>query len=148
MAHVTHAPIDVTGLLAAVADPGRGGTAVFVGSVRRGPDDGPVVRIDYSAYEDMLETEFARILEEARSRWPGTALAAQHRLGTVPTGDASIAVVAAAPHRTAAIEACRYVIEEAKQRLPVWKREILDDGTAHWRDNAGNRVTSEGGPWR
>ena len=147
MEHITRAPIDLTRLLTAVAGPGRGGTALFVGSVRRGDEDGPVARIDYHAYDDMLEAEVGRILDEARAQWPGTGIAAQHRLGTVPAGEASIAVAAAAPHRAEAFTACRYVIEQAKQRLPVWKREILDDGTAQWRDNPGDRVASEGDPW-
>ena len=145
--HVTRAPIDLTGLLAAVAHPGRGGTALFVGTVRRGHEDGPVAHIEYAAYEDMLEAEFGRILDEARTQWPDTGIAAQHRLGAVRAGEASIAVVAAAPHRAEAFTACRYVIEQAKQRLPVWKREVRDDGTAEWRDNTGERVASEREPW-
>jgi molybdopterin synthase catalytic subunit len=75
-------------------------------------------------------------------------VAAQHRLGAVATGEASLAVAVAAPHRAAAFEACRHIVEEAKRRLPVWKREILGDGSASWRDNAGGRVASDasGGP--
>jgi molybdopterin synthase catalytic subunit len=140
MAHVARGPLDVGCLIAEVAASERGATAAFLGTVRAGPEDGPVVQIVYSAYEAMLEEEFGRIAAEARARWPGAAVAAQHRLGDVPLGEASIAVVVAAPHRDAALEACRYVIEEAKRRLPVWKREILADGSAAWRDNAGGRV--------
>lgn len=143
--HVTRSAIDLTALLAQVASPERGGTASFLGTVRRGADDGPVARIEYRAYEEMLEAEFARILDEAAARWPRARVAAQHRLGDVQAGEASIGVVAAAPHRAEAFDACRFVIEEAKQRLPVWKREILDDGTAAWRDNAGERHASGGG---
>lgn len=139
----THDPIDLSALLAAVAAPERGGTAVFVGTVRRGDDDGPVERIEYAAYEEMLDAEFSRILREAHARWPEAALAAQHRLGPVPAGEASIAIAAAAPHRAEAFAACRYVIEAVKERLPVWKREILDDGAAHWRDNRGARAPSK-----
>jgi molybdopterin synthase catalytic subunit len=138
----TRAPIRIDDLLAAVQTPERGGTAFFLGTVRRGPDDGPVERIEYSAYDEMLESEFARIVAEAEARWPGCAATGVHRLGDVPLGEASIAVAAAAPHREAALDACRFIIEEAKRRLPVWKREILTDGTAAWRDNAGGRAAS------
>lgn len=140
MAYAARGPLDLGALCARVAAPDRGATASFLGTVRAGPDDGPVIRIEYSAYEDMLDDEFGRITREAEARWPGAAVAAQHRLGDVPLGEASIAVAVAAPHRDAALDACRYVIEEAKRRLPVWKREILADGSAAWRDNAGGRV--------
>jgi molybdopterin synthase catalytic subunit len=138
--HVVHGPLVLEQLVARVSAPDRGATASFLGTVRAGPDDGPVVRIEYSAYEEMLDEEFGRITAEAAARWPGAAIAAQHRLGTVPLGDASIAIAVAAPHRAAALDACRYVIEEAKRRLPVWKREILADGATMWRDNDGGRV--------
>jgi molybdopterin synthase catalytic subunit len=112
---------------------------LFLGSVRRGTEDGPVGWIDYSAYEEMAEAEFDRIAREARERWPGARVAARHRLGVVPVGEPSVAVAAAAAHRAEAFEVCRWVIDEVKRRLPIWKRERLDDGTEQWRDNAGVR---------
>ena len=144
VSHVVRGPLNLEQLVARVAAPDRGATASFVGTVRAGPDDGPVVRIEYTAYEEMLDEEFDRITAEAEARWPGAAVAAQHRLGSVPLGDASIAIAVAAPHRAAALDACRYVIEQAKHRLPVWKREILADGATVWRDNDGGRVPAEG----
>jgi molybdopterin synthase catalytic subunit len=142
--HTVRAPIDLAQLVARVAAPDRGATATFLGTVRAGPEDGPVVRIEYSAYEAMLDEEFTRIAAEAEARWPGAAVAAQHRVGTVPLGEASIAVAVGAPHRAEALDACRYVIEEAKRRLPVWKREILADGATLWRDNEGGRIPGAG----
>jgi molybdopterin synthase catalytic subunit len=132
--YVTREPIDIGALVANVSDVGRGAAVAFLGSVRRSREDGPVVAIGYTAYEEMLEAEFGRIVAEARARWPGVEVAAQHRLGDVPLGTASIAAVAAAPHRAEAFEAARYVVEEAKRRLPVWKRERFEDGTARWRE--------------
>ena len=108
-----------------------------MGTVRRGPDDGAVHSIDYSAYESMAEAELERIVREGMERWPEARIAVQHRLGVVATGEASVAVAAGAPHRAAAFAACRWVIEEIKHRLPVWKHERLDDGTARWREHAG-----------
>src|SRR5262245_28017347 len=135
MGFLTGDPIDVTGMLAEVADDQRGATAVFVGTVRQGPDDGPVVAIDYSAYDAMAELEFGRIIDEAAARWPMARVVVQHRIGRIPVGQASVAVVVAAPHRAQAFEACRFVIEEVKVRVPVWKRELLEDGSQSWRAN-------------
>ena len=122
-------------MLRSVGDLGLGAVTLFLGVVRRGAEDGPVAAIEYTAYDAMLAAEWERILAEAGRRWPGLRVAACHRLGVVPVGEASIAVAAAAPHRAEAFAACRYVIEEAKRRLPVWKQEILDDGTRRWRAN-------------
>ncbi len=141
MNHVTHDPIQLDRLIAEVSDPGRGAIVVFLGTVRRGPDDGPVREIEYSAYEAMAAGEFQRIVNEAAGQSHNIEVAAQHRLGTVPTGDPSIAVVAAAPHRAEAFTACRYVIEQAKLRLPVWKKERLDDGGTRWRENPDGSST-------
>ena len=135
MSFVTRQPIDGAALLAQVADPGLGGTALFVGSVRRGKEDGPVEAIEYSAYETMLQEEFGRIVTEIRSRWREARVVGVHRLGRIPAGEISIAVAAAAPHRAEAFAACRHAIEEAKKRLPVWKKEIFQDGSEAWRDN-------------
>ncbi len=135
MSCVTHEPIDAAALLAQVADPGLGGTALFVGSVRRGNADGPVDAIEYSAYETMLESEFGKIVTETMAQWPEAQVVGLHRLGRIPAGDISIAVAAAAPHRAEAFAACRHAIEEAKKRLPVWKKEIFQDGSVAWREN-------------
>src|SRR5947199_9152692 len=76
----------------------------------------------------MVEAEFARLLTDARARWPDARIAVRHRLGTIPVGEASIAIAAAAPHRAQAFEACRYVIEEVKRRVPVWEKGLRVDG--------------------
>jgi molybdopterin synthase catalytic subunit len=129
MMHLTHHRIDVADLLAAVQAPERGGTCVFLGTVR---NDADVTGIEYSAYEAMTFEEIERILSEAHERWPESQVMLQHRLGLIPVGEASIAIAAAAPHRDAAFAACRYIIEEVKQRLPIWKKELHGDGSAKW----------------
>lgn len=137
MTHITRDPLHPGTLLGAVSGPDRGGTVLFLGTVRGGPEDGDVEFIEYSAYDEMAEGEFARIVTEAGERWPETVVAAQHRVGRVPLGEASIAVAAAAPHREQAFAACRWVVDEAKRRLPVWKKEHLRGGAARWRENDG-----------
>lgn len=127
--HLTRHPLEVNDLLAAVQSPERGGTCVFVGTVR---NDADVTGIDYSAYEAMAFAEIERILSDAQTQWPETRVMLQHRLGLIPVGEASIAIAAAAPHRDEAFAACRYVIEAVKKSLPVWKKELRADGSASW----------------
>jgi len=105
--------------------------------VRNGAEEDGVSAIEYSAYEEMVEVEFGRLVADAAARWPDARIAVQHRLGTIPAGDASIGIAAAAPHRAEAFEACRFVIEEVKRRIPVWKKELRLDGTEVWVDPSG-----------
>jgi molybdopterin synthase catalytic subunit len=137
MTYLTRDALSVDPLVAEVAASTFGGTCVFLGTVRNGPDEHGVTAIEYSAYEEMVDAEFSRLLADARSRWPEARIAVRHRLGTIPVGEASIAIVAAAPHRAQAFEACRYVIEGVKQRIPVWKKELRVDGSEVWVDPAG-----------
>jgi molybdopterin synthase catalytic subunit len=130
---ITDRAIDVGALLASVAAPDRGGVAAFLGLVRNHHGGRAVLRLDYSAYGPMAEAECARIVAEAESRWP-VAVALQHRIGSLEIGEAAVAVVAASAHRDAAFAASRYVIEEVKRRVPVWKREFYADGTVAWVD--------------
>lgn len=131
MDHLTRNPISLSALLAEVQGPERGGTCSFIGTVRT---DDEVTGIEYSAYDEMALGEIERILTEAEQRWPESRVTLQHRLDLVPVGEASIAIAAAAPHREDAFAACRYVIEEVKKRLPIWKKELHADGSATWVD--------------
>ena len=135
--YLTREPISPAALLAGVAGPGRGASCLFLGTVRDGPEDGGVTGIEYSAYEAMAGAELDRILAETQRQWPEVRLAMQHRLGLVPTEDASIGIAAAAPHRADAFAACRYVIEAVKRRVPIWKKELRADGSVLWVDPQG-----------
>ncbi len=131
--YLTTAPLDLGRLVARVSAPGRGGIACFLGVVRNQHGGRAVMSLDYSAYEPMAEAECGRIAAEARARWQAE-VALEHRLGHLEVGDAAVAIAAAAPHRDAAFAACRYVIEEVKHRVPIWKRERYADGTEEWVD--------------
>jgi molybdopterin synthase catalytic subunit len=133
MSFITDRPIDLATLLASVQSPKRGGVASFLGLVRNHHGGRAVLRLDYSAYGPMAEAECGRIVAEAESRWRA-AVALRHRVGSLDLGDAAVAVVAASDHRDEAFAACRYVIEEVKRRVPVWKREFYADGTVAWVD--------------
>lgn len=140
MTFLTRKAIVVDDLLIAVQGPEQGGTCVFLGSVRNGPDEGGVTAIEYSAYDAMAEAEIARMLAEARERWPEARVALRHRVGMISVGEASIAIAVAAPHRDEAFAACRYVIEAVKKHLPIWKKEYHVDGTTTWVDPSGKPV--------
>ena len=140
MTHLTPNRIVLDDLLAEVKGPDCGGTCVFLGSVRNGPEESGVTEIEYSAYDAMADAEIERIITEAEQQWVGVRVALRHRVGRVPVGEASIAIVAAAPHRAEAFAACRHVIEEVKRRLPIWKKEYRIDGTAAWVDPSGKAV--------
>ena len=131
-AWLTDGTIDVAGLLADVAADGNGGTVVFLGTVRRSAEDGDIEAIEYSAYREMAEPELGRIVGEALAQWPGARIVLQHRLGVVPTGEASLVIAASAPHRADAYAASRFVIEATKRRAPIWKKERFASGATRW----------------
>ena len=146
MTYLTRDPLSLDALLGEVSSPERGGTCAFLGTVRNGPEEHGVSAIEYSAYEEMVDAELGRILSEVRERWPEGRACVRHRIGTIPAGQASIAIVVAAPHRAQAFEACRYVIEEIKRRVPIWKKELRLDGTVVWVDPSGRPTTPPTSP--
>jgi molybdopterin synthase catalytic subunit len=133
-ARLTTQSIDVSSLTREVAADDRGAVSIFLGTVRNANEGRTVNGIDYSAYDAMAVAEMNRIVDEAISRFPGVAIALQHRTGTLNVGDVSVAIACAHAHRAAALDANRYVIEELKRRVPIWKREHYLDGTSEWVD--------------
>ena len=127
-------PVDLAALVTAVAHAGAGAVASFVGVVRDVNEGAAVHGIEYEAYGPMVVRELDAILDEVTARWPGVRAAARHRVGYVSVGEVSVAVTASSPHRAAAFDACRYVVEELKRRVPVWKREHYADGRRAWVD--------------
>jgi molybdopterin synthase catalytic subunit len=143
---LTSAPITISQLIEQVQSPERGGVASFLGTVRNHHQGRQVLRLEYSAYNPMAEAECARIVAEAEARWD-VSIVLQHRIGTLEIGDIAVAIAAASAHRDEAFLACRYVIEEVKQRVPIWKREVYVDGSVDWvgSGEAGKRVSGEDG---
>lgn len=131
MAYLHTSPLDMAALLELIRDPSRGGIVTFVGAVRDHDSGRPVVALEYSAYAPMAEAECGRIVAEATQRWP-VRVALAHRVGRLEPGDVAVIVAAAASHRDAAFEAARWVIDEVKRRVPIWKREHYHDGAAEW----------------
>jgi molybdopterin synthase catalytic subunit len=133
--------IDPAALTAEVASASNGATVVFIGTVRDMNDGRDVTALDYKAYASMAERELSAIVIEAETRWSPSRIVCEHRVGALTLGDASVVIAASHPHRAEAFEACRYVIEELKKRLPVWKREHYADGDLAWVENATQSVT-------
>lgn len=131
---VSDASIDIGALVAEVSHAGAGAVASFVGAVRDVNDGSGVTGIEYEAYAPMADRELAAILDEASVRWPEARAAARHRVGYLAVGEVSVAVAVSSPHRAPAFEACRYVVEQLKRRVPVWKREHYTDGCRAWVD--------------
>jgi molybdopterin synthase catalytic subunit len=124
-------PLSVDEVLAAVADPGAGGTCVFVGTVRDVDGGRGVSELDYTAHPTVAGV-LREVADEVAAAYPVRALAAVHRVGDLGVGDLAVVVAAAAPHRGEAFDACRRFIDELKGRVPIWKHQLFADGDEEW----------------
>ncbi|MCS6802582.1 MAG: molybdenum cofactor biosynthesis protein MoaE [Chloroflexota bacterium] len=126
--HITREPISAAALAAGLAAPEHGAVVTFDGVVR-GYSRGKRIRyLEYEAYPEMADRQIAAILAEARERWPETEVRAIHRTGRLEIGEVSVSIAAASAHRAEAFAACRFVIDAIKQRVPIWKKEVAEDG--------------------
>jgi molybdopterin synthase catalytic subunit len=141
MSHLSLHPLDLAALVDTVTAPDRGGVVTFVGAVRDHHHGRGVTGLSYSANEPMAESVCAAIKAEAERRWP-VRVALVHRLGDLEIGNAAVAIAVASAHRDEAFAACRYVIEEVKRRVPIWKRERFVDGTEEWVDPTAQGIGS------
>ena len=121
-------PVDVTAVLREVEDPEAGAVASFVGTVRRRSRGRDVLHLEYEAYEEMAEPMLAGLGDELTERHGLCAVAVHHRLGRVEIGEASVVIAVSAPHRSAALDACREAIETLKTSIPLWKKEVYAGG--------------------
>jgi molybdopterin synthase catalytic subunit len=129
---ITDAPIDSTSLLAAAATSSDGAVLLFLGIVRDLNEGRAVGHLEYDAYVPMAERLLAEIAREAEQRWDVGSISVTHRVGRLEIGEASVAIAVAAPHRGEAYAASRYVIDEIKKRVPIWKREGYLEGESEW----------------
>lgn len=125
------------------AGEGCGAVCSFVGVVRATHKGRHVRHLEYEAHGPLAVKAFARIGDEIAAEWPDALVAIHHRVGRLTIGEASVAIVATAPHRAAAFAACRYAIERVKQIAPVWKHEFFTDGDA-WVEGATTDVDDDG----
>lgn len=137
LARLSEEPLDVEAHRTAVASSATGAVALFVGQVRdHSPDAaGEVVRLDYVAHPDSADV-IASLAAEVAAGFAGVVVAVSHRTGALVVGDIAICVAAGSAHRSDAFAACREVLEVVKDRLPIWKKQVLLDGTHTWVGSA------------
>jgi molybdopterin synthase catalytic subunit len=132
MIQLTHETIDFTKLIERAQSPAAGAVLLFLGCTRQHTAGRETVELTYDTYAEMAEKELSTLESEARARWGLTECLIVHRLGSVPLGQASVAIVVASAHRRAAFEAGEWLIDTLKQRVPIWKQERWADGTTEW----------------
>lgn len=115
-----------------VADPSAGGICTFTGTVRDHSAHGAVTGLTYEAWTDEAERRLHAIADEAAATWSLCGVAILHRFGDLSVGERSVVIAVSSPHRAEAFEACRHVIERLKHDVPIWKKESLTSGDAHW----------------
>jgi molybdopterin synthase catalytic subunit len=121
MFKVVESPISLDELARVVGGPDAGAIATFAGTTRQTNRGRRVVELEYEAYESMAVSEFEKIAAECRERWEVSRIAIVHRIGIVAIGETSVAIAVSAPHRPAALEACRFAIDRLKHVAPIWK---------------------------
>jgi len=127
-ARLLDVPPSLDRCLAAVTGPDIGGVVTFTGLVRRHSRGQRIERLEYEAYAAMAESVMAALCDEIEAEVPGVRLAVEHRVGVLAIGDVAVVIAAAAPHRGEAFTACRAMIDRLKERVPIWKKEIGEDG--------------------
>ncbi|HEY6866221.1 MAG TPA: molybdenum cofactor biosynthesis protein MoaE [Candidatus Eisenbacteria bacterium] len=132
MADLVHGPIAIERLLAEAARPDCGAIVLFLGTTRDHHEGHRVVRLAYEAYEPMAREALGRFETGAVARHGVARCHIVHRLGEVPAGEASVAVIVSAEHRGPAFECCRWAMDEVKRGAPIWKKEFFEGGDAAW----------------
>ena len=111
-----------------VMTPESGGIDVFIGTVRNTTKGKKVLRLEFEAYEPMALKEIEKIAAQAFEKWPVQKLLVYHRVGVLEVGEIPVIIAVSCAHRDAAFEACRFVIDTLKQTVPIWKKEVFEDG--------------------
>lgn len=124
-------PLSLDRVVDAVRSPDAGGLVTFTGMVRRHSRGQAIERLEYEAYGPMAELVMRALCDEIAAEVPGARLAVEHRVGVLAIGDVAVVIAASAPHRAEAFAACRAMIDRLKDRVPIWKKEVGEDG-AEW----------------
>jgi molybdopterin synthase catalytic subunit len=132
MNYLTLHKIDTSEVLQAASSPNAGAVVLFLGTTREITGDRVTSSLDYECYPEMAEKKLAELEAEARQRWPLVGCVLVHRLGHVDIEEASVAIAVSSPHRQAAFEAGKWLIDTLKEVVPIWKQENWADGTSEW----------------
>jgi molybdopterin synthase catalytic subunit len=128
MIKITEKPIDVQKVIDTATSLEAGAVNVFIGTVRNAAQGKNVVWLEYEAYEAMAITEIKKIIDTASHRWPLLGWAVSHRIGTLKPGEVAVVVAVSSPHRRESFEACQFIIDTVKAKVPIWKKEVFEDG--------------------
>ncbi len=136
MFELSELPIDPIRLAKECRNDGAGALVTFEGRVRISNQGRTVIRLEYEGASELAANEFANIEDETLDKYDVVAVTCQHRVGVLEIGDVAVWIGVLAAHRGPAFEACRFVIDELKERLPIWKKEFYTDGDSGWINSA------------
>jgi molybdopterin synthase catalytic subunit len=125
---ISDKPLNIQSCIDWVITPQCGGIDVFIGTVRSATKGKTVVRLEFDAYQNMALKEMKKIADEALQKWSIYKISIHHRTGVLEIGEVPVVIAVSAAHRDAAFEACRYIIDTLKQTVPIWKKEVFEDG--------------------
>ena len=146
MIPLTREEIDFHALTESVRSDQAGAVVLFLGTVREMTDGRQTLALDYDSYPAMANAKLAELEAEARTRWPVIEAAITHRLGRLEPGEVSVAVAVSCPHRRDAFDAGRFLIDQLKTTVPIWKKENWADGTTQWVHPAGESPSTSAAP--
>ena len=133
-AAISAEPLDIGAAIGAAGTPSSGAVAVFIGTVRSTPsgevDDRSVIRLEYEAHPELAEQTLRDLARAAAAKWDLDRIVAIHRTGTCEIGEPTVVIACSAAHRAEALDACRWLIDEIKTTVPIWKREVYTDGSS------------------
>ncbi len=125
---ITEDTLDITECLTLAQDLSSGGIATFIGTVRNVTQNKPVIRLEYECYQSMAIKEIKKVADQAITLFSVRNIVVHHRIGNLFPGDAAVIIVVSDGHRDAVFDACRYIIDTIKKTVPIWKKEIFEDG--------------------
>ena len=128
MIELDEKPLNIQKAIDHVRDGSVGGIDVFIGTVRDATKGKKVVALEFEAYEKMAISEFEKLVKSAKDHWPIYRVAILHAIGRKEIGELAVVIAVSAAHRDAAFKACRYIIDTLKKTVPIWKKEIFEDG--------------------
>jgi molybdopterin synthase catalytic subunit len=144
MYRLSDKPLNLNELVHFVGDAGAGAIVTFVGTTRDNNEGRRIYSLEYEAYPGMAEKEMRKLGEEAIKNWQVKKIGVLHRVGHVPIGEASVMIAVASPHRDDGFKACRYIIDELKKRVPIWKKELYEGGELWIGTQSGERLVDFG----
>ena len=128
MTAITHQSIDCQTIINTVQSSNCGAIDVFIGTVRDQTKGKAVLRLEFEAYEPMALKEMQKIIDRASEKWPIAHMNITHRVGTLTIGEVAVVIAVSTPHRAASFAACQFAIDTLKETVPIWKKEVFEDG--------------------